>query len=248
MSELTVNKKDKPKVWPITALKHLFGNQQTTQTDMTTNTIESTPIKPETDGRISIRADGKVWHTNRGIHQPDINDEVHLLPDELASVRIFAWDASTFARMKEQQSFFGGRLIRWHEGNWTWIDGTQETHAKDRTLKASCPDFIEDHYSGLVEVPVYLAVGFNDLRWVVDGNYEKKPADLDPNFWNQDYSPGPFARAFLPGENPPEVYLVPTADWETHSREALGVTWAPSEEHLIFEKAKSLGWVEGDPI
>jgi hypothetical protein len=233
------------KFWAITKLNSFFCDRQHEPHDMTTTT-EPTPVKA--DGRIPVKANQKVWLAAGKTHVPDDDDLVYLTPEELANAQIFAMDASTYSVMKEQRSFFGGRLIRWHDGNWSWIDGTKETRVKSRTLKANYPDIATNSFESCVEVPVLLAAAWDDLKWVVDANYPKKTGFTDPNYWNNDYSPGPFGRSFLPGEPSPEVYEVPTKDWETHCQSCLGVTWNPSDEHEIIKKAEELGWEDGQPI
>ena len=230
------------KFWAITKLKSLFCDRQHEERDMT-NT-ELTTVK--TDDRIPVRANQKVWLAGGKTHTPDSDDLVYLTPEELASAQIFAWDASTFSVMKEQQSFFGGRLIRWADDNWAWVDGTKEDKVVPRTLKKNYPN-LEITYDD-IEVPTTLAKVHEDLKWVLDGNYPQKKSATDTTRWYDDREPDALGRVYLPGEELPQVFLVPLGDWNTHAKDCAGPTWSAENEHFIFQKAESLGWEQGDPI
>lgn len=178
----------------ITQLLQKFTGTQTT--DMTTET--ETASKITTSDKIAVKANGKVWLAGGKTHAPDDNDMVYLTPEELRSAQIFAWDSATYGVLKEQRSFFGGRLVRWSENNWCWIDGTKEERVFSRTLDLNYPELYKDAHREEVEVPEALAKAHGDLTWATEGNYPLRQAYDDPNRWNFDQAPGPFGRVYLP--------------------------------------------------
>jgi hypothetical protein len=230
----------------IATLKRLFAAQPNNEPMNTTEELKSQKHAP--DGRIAVKANGKVWLAGGKTHTPDADDTVYLTVNELASVQVFAWDAKTYDVLQQQKTFFGGRLICWAPSNWSWIDGDKESRVLARTLDKNYPAFVQNSRDNEIEVPVALAKAHEDLKWVLDSNFPQRKAYEDPNRWNYNVEPGPFDRLYLPGEDLPQIYAVPFSEWQARCNDCLGVTWMPDEQQHIFRKAESLGWSEGDPI
>jgi len=138
----------------------------------------------------------------------------------------------------DEMTAFGGTLIRWAKNTWAWSDNSPAPNVRDMT--ASEYYNFRVRANQWVEVIVHAVREDEDLRWVMEGNYD---ISLSTDQYGEKviHEDGRITRASQTGKVIPEVYLVPIADWDAHD-ECVGAQWPDQDHDAIFSKARSLGF------
>jgi hypothetical protein len=138
------------------------------------------------------------------------------------------------------QSHFGGLLVRWYKDSWSWVNGGQEPNIRDLRLSDLYPN-VQANYGAEIQIPVWFAHHFPELRWVVNGEFEE--VSMEADYTQSPEGRSPFDRLIVCSQPAPKAYKIPLSVWKAHDeQDYLGPSWPDSEDDRITEKAKLLGW------
>jgi hypothetical protein len=139
---------------------------------------------------------------------------------------------------KHRYSHFGGLLVRWHLNKWSWASGELEPEIRDLTLNDLYPNVTA---LGQIEIPVWFAHHFEELRWVVNGDFEQ--VEMQADYRESRENPTPFERRIVCSQPSPKAYEIPKHIWDEHvQNDFIGPIWPAPEHGRIMEKARFLGW------